>query len=364
MKIAITGGIGSGKSYVCRLLEKRGMEVYDCDAAAKRLMRTSAPLRQALRQLVGDDVYDGTTLQKAVLARYLLASDANKQAVNGVVHPAVAADFMASGLTWLESAILFDSGFNRRVAFDRVVCVSAPQEVRVARVMARDGIGRDQAIQWIDRQMAQAEVERRSDFVIVNDGTAPLDAQIDRLLRTFGLQDLRRGGGPNVRKNINDKQIKKKTRNNMETILSIAGKPGLYKLVSRGKMNLIVEAIDETHRRLPAFASDRVTSLADIAMYTDAEDIPLWKVLKSLGEKEQSKPCSLNYKKCSAAELHDFFAEVLPAYDRDRVHDSDIKKLIQWYNILVGNGITDFEKTLAPTEGDNIDDRKDAEAAE
>ena len=148
----------------------------------------------------------------------------------------------------------------------------------------------------------------------------------------------------------------------METILSIAGKPGLYKLVSRGKMNLIVESIDASHRRQPAFASDRVTSLADIAMYTDAEDIPLWKVFKSLGEKEQSKACSLNYKKCSAKELHDFFAEVLPEYDRDRVHDSDIKKLIQWYNILVNNGITDFEKTLAPTNGDNIDDRQEQEA--
>ena len=150
----------------------------------------------------------------------------------------------------------------------------------------------------------------------------------------------------------------------METILSIAGKPGLYKLVSRGKMNLIVEAIDATHRRLPAFASDRVTSLADIAMYTDAEDIPLWQVLKSLGEKEQSKECSLNYKKCSADELHAFFAEVLPSYDRDRVHDSDIKKLIQWYNILVNNGITDFEAVLAPTEGDNVDARMEAETAE
>ena len=147
----------------------------------------------------------------------------------------------------------------------------------------------------------------------------------------------------------------------METILSIAGKPGLYKLVNRGNRNLIVEAIDATHRRMPAFASDRVTSLADIAMYTDAEDIPLWQVLKSLGEKEQSKECSLNYKKCSADELHAFFAEVLPAYDCDRVHDSDIKKLIQWYNILVNNGITDFEAALAPTEGDNVDDRQEAE---
>ena len=145
----------------------------------------------------------------------------------------------------------------------------------------------------------------------------------------------------------------------METILSIAGKPGLFRLVSRGKMNLIVEALDETHKRMPAFATDRVTSLADIAMFTDSDDIPLWQVLKNMGEKEQSKECTLNYKKCTGKELKEYFAEVLPDFDRDRVHDSDIKKLLQWYNILVKNGITDFEATLAPTEGDNIDDRQD-----
>ena len=138
----------------------------------------------------------------------------------------------------------------------------------------------------------------------------------------------------------------------METILSIAGKPGLYRLVSRGKMNLIVESLDEAKKRMPAFGTDRITSLGDIAMFTDSDDVPLWQVLKNLG-----KPCALNYKKASSNELHSFFAEVLPDYDRDRVHDSDIRKLIQWYDILVKNGITDFEGTLAPTEGDNVDDR-------
>lgn len=145
----------------------------------------------------------------------------------------------------------------------------------------------------------------------------------------------------------------------METILSIAGKPGLYKLVSRGKATLIVEAIDETHRRLPAFATDRVTSLADIAMYTDADDIALWEVLTKVGEKEGSKPVSFNYKKAPGKELRTYFAEVLPNFDKDRVHDSDIKKLLQWYDILVKNGYTDFKATLAPTQGDNVDDRKD-----
>lgn len=138
----------------------------------------------------------------------------------------------------------------------------------------------------------------------------------------------------------------------METILSIAGKPGLYRLVSRGKMNLIVESLDGQHRRMPAFATDRVTSLADIAMYTNADDVPLWQVMKNIGEKEQSKHVSIDYKKCSSKELREYFAAVLPDFDEDRVHDSDIKKLFQWYNILVDNGFTDFEKTLAPTEGD------------
>ena len=149
----------------------------------------------------------------------------------------------------------------------------------------------------------------------------------------------------------------------METILSIAGKPGLYKLVSRGKMNLIVEAIDDTHRRMPAFSTDRVTSLGDIAMYTDADDIALWEVLVKVGEKEGLKPTSLKYKKCSSKELRAYFSEVLPNFDQDRVHDSDIKKLLQWYDIFVNNGYTDFKTILAPTEGDNIDDRMTGDEA-
>lgn len=136
----------------------------------------------------------------------------------------------------------------------------------------------------------------------------------------------------------------------METILSITGKPGLYKLVSRGNKSLIVETVDSAKKRTPVFASDRVTSLGDIAMYTNDEDIELWKVLRSMGEKEGQKKCSVDYKKSSSEQLRSYFAEVLPDYDRDRVRDSDIKKLIQWYNILVENGYTDFEKTFAPVE--------------
>ena len=135
-----------------------------------------------------------------------------------------------------------------------------------------------------------------------------------------------------------------------ETILSIAGKPGLFKLVSRGKANLIVEALDETHRRQPAFATDRVTSLGDITMFTTDDDIRLGEVPIKLRNKESSQPASLNWRKASATELHNYFAEIVPNYDRDRVHNSDIKKLIQWYNILISAGITDFEEIFMPKQ--------------
>ena len=109
---------------------------------------------------------------------------------------------------------------------------------------------------------------------------------------------------------------------------------------------------------MPAFATDRVTSLADIAMYTDAEDVPLMNILASIRDKEEGKEIAFDFKKVSSKELREYFAQVLPDFDRDRVHDSDIKKLLTWYNILVKNGITDFEESMSPTEGDNVDNRK------
>lgn len=179
MKTAITGGIGSGKSYVCQLLRERGIDIYDCDSAAKRLMRTSGQLKARLQALVGDEVYIDGKLNKPMLAQFLLASDSNKQAVNAIVHPAVADDFIASGMEWMECAILYESGFYRLV--DRVVCVTAPRGIRLQRIMDRDGITREKAEKWIDCQMPQDEVSRRSDIVIVNDGT-PLLPQLEELL--------------------------------------------------------------------------------------------------------------------------------------------------------------------------------------
>ena len=127
----------------------------------------------------------------------------------------------------------------------------------------------------------------------------------------------------------------------LKTILAISGKPGLYKLISQAKNMLIVENIADK-KRMPIYASDKVISLGDIAMYTDANEVPLANVLESVKQKENGEEVKLDYKKASGTELHAFMAEVLPQYDRDRVHSSDIKKLIQWYNLLISSGESDF----------------------
>ena len=135
-----------------------------------------------------------------------------------------------------------------------------------------------------------------------------------------------------------------------QTILAISGKPGLYKLISRGNNNLIVEALDETHKRMPAFATDRITSLGDIAMFTETDDVPLMDVLENMKNLEDGKVASINEKKASGKELRDYFSKVLPDWDQDRVQNSHIKKLISWYNILIKAGITDFKDPEEETE--------------
>ena len=128
----------------------------------------------------------------------------------------------------------------------------------------------------------------------------------------------------------------------LKKILAISGKPGLYRLISRGNRCLIVETLDEKKKRMPAQGSDKVISLNDIAMYTDEEEVPLPKVFQSVKTLQEGKTVDIDLKTADKDELFDFFAQVLPNFDRDRVHASDVKKLIQWYNLLIQNGIEEF----------------------
>ena len=188
VKVAVTGGIGCGKSYVCKLLGERDIRVYDCDRVAKRIMASSLKIQDELRKLVGDSVYSDGVLNKAVLAAFLLKSEDNTTAVNKIVHPAVADDFVKSGDKWMECAILFSSGFDKLV--DKVICVTAPLEVRVERIIQRDGITREKALEWMDKQQPQEQMVSLSDYEIINDGEADLEEQIDSVLTSLGLTDV------------------------------------------------------------------------------------------------------------------------------------------------------------------------------
>ncbi len=126
----------------------------------------------------------------------------------------------------------------------------------------------------------------------------------------------------------------------LKTILSISGRPGLFRLVNRGKNMLIVEALG-TGKRTPAYAHDKVISLGDISMYTTEDDAPLADVLESLKAKTEGKP--VDVKSLGSDEnIREYFGEILPNFDRERVYTTDIKKLFSWYNLLLAAGITDF----------------------
>ena len=181
MKIGVTGGIGSGKSYVCNLLQQQGYAVYDCDSAAKRLINTSPEIRQGLTKLIGPNTYlDDGRLNKGAVAEFLLASEDNAHAIDHIVHPAVFDDFVKSGMEWMESAIIFESGIYRLV--DRVIVVTAPEEVRIQRVMQRDGISREKVKEWMGRQLPQEVVRLLANFEIVNDGQTDLNKQLNNII--------------------------------------------------------------------------------------------------------------------------------------------------------------------------------------
>ena len=127
----------------------------------------------------------------------------------------------------------------------------------------------------------------------------------------------------------------------LREILAITGKPGLFKLVSRGNNMLIVESLVDG-KRMPTYARDKIVALSDVSMFTDADDIALSEVLTSAGKKEGLKAVAMDPRKATNEQLQAWFDEVLPNWDRDRVYPSDIRKLIQWYNILINAGITDF----------------------
>lgn len=194
IKIGITGGIGSGKSVVSRLLGVMGIPVYDSDSETKRLMASDGVIRKELQALVGEEVYAGGVLNKPLLASYLFANSENARRVNGIIHPRVKEDFRqwvqrhsACPIVGIESAILVEAGFANEVDF--IVMVYAPEEVRIARAVRRDASSRELIEKRIRSQMNDEEKRRYADFVIANDDATPLIPQVLELIASLPFHD-------------------------------------------------------------------------------------------------------------------------------------------------------------------------------
>ncbi len=186
-KVGITGGIGSGKSTVCRMLAERGVALYNADSRAKELMASSESLRRALIENFGAETFTAEGLNRQYLAARVFNDAEQLRLLNSLVHPAVVADFEAwaeeqeGQYVLFESAILFEAGLEDRV--DSVVAVMAPESLRVERVMARDGHTREQVVARIKNQMSDDERSDRSKYSIVNIDFEDLEEDVEQLHR-------------------------------------------------------------------------------------------------------------------------------------------------------------------------------------
>ncbi|HIU55828.1 MAG TPA: dephospho-CoA kinase [Candidatus Gallibacteroides avistercoris] len=186
IKIAITGGIGSGKSVVSRLLKVFSYPVYDADSRAKELMNRSELIRNRLISLLGDAAYKGDKLDRSYVASVVFSDRSLLQKVNAVVHPQVKDDFktwssrQSSRVVFLESAILFESGFETVV--DCVWLVWAPERLRIERAVKRDGTTAEMVEQRIKAQWPEEKKIERADAVIRNDDSRSLIEQVQQLL--------------------------------------------------------------------------------------------------------------------------------------------------------------------------------------
>lgn len=184
--IAITGGIGSGKSVVCKTLKASGFAVYDSDERAKYITATSSEVKYKLQSLLGRSIYLNGSLNKKMLADFLFASAENTKIINSIIHPAVKDDFKEwclqqdSEFVFMESAILFESGFDKLA--DEIWCVTASEEVRVDRVMARNGMRAEEVRSRIKSQMSDREREKLSDYIIDNNGERSVLKQLEKIL--------------------------------------------------------------------------------------------------------------------------------------------------------------------------------------
>lgn len=197
LRVGLTGGIGSGKSLICRMFGMLGVPVYDSDSRARRLMETDSALTGSLKEAFGTELYREGRLDRAALAGRVFGDSDALALLNALVHPAVLRDFAAwadsqqAAYVIAESAILFESGMDRETDFD--ITVSAPDRIRLQRAMARDGADEKSVAARMAAQAGDAKREQMADRIIVNDGrrlvweqVAALDTEIRRMAGANG----------------------------------------------------------------------------------------------------------------------------------------------------------------------------------
>lgn len=195
--VGVTGGIGSGKSYLCNILREAGFPVFDTDTAARNEMLENTELRTRLQKLVSPDVFkaDGS-LNKPVIRKFLHASPENAARFDAEVHPCVRKSWrcwakkQASSIVFMECALLYEAEFDNEVAY--TVLVTAPEDLRVERVMKRDGISAQTVRKWISMQLDEKQKMLRADYIIYNNGEADMQGEVRKLILNLS-ERLKRG---------------------------------------------------------------------------------------------------------------------------------------------------------------------------
>ena len=186
LRVGVTGGIGSGKSIVCRVIQELGYPVFHSDNVAKELLNNDPKVREEISGLFGNNLYNGTEINREILASIIFKDEDAREKINSIIHPRVRRKFedfakqSRSELVFNEAAILFETDGYKN--FDVTILVTAPEELRIKRVMERDGVSREKVLDRMNSQWDDTRKSLLADYVLVNDEKEPLLEQIDAVL--------------------------------------------------------------------------------------------------------------------------------------------------------------------------------------
>ena len=191
IKIGLTGGIGSGKSFVSKIIEALGFPVFYSDDVAKSIISTNTYVKEQLISYFGEEVFKENQLDRTFLASIIFNNQVALEKVNQLIHPLVREEFekfaiqQKTEFVFNEAAILFESGGAKQ--FDKVIIVSAPKDLRIQRVMNRDKVTKEEVLIRMGKQWSNEKKEALSDFIIYNDGKSPVLTQIEKIIKEINL---------------------------------------------------------------------------------------------------------------------------------------------------------------------------------